>query len=179
MYSHLIWVFPDVDVDKPDEKSIMTYVAQFLKHYPDIHDTGPDGLEADVSIHLSSSTDMHSTKGIQILKYAVPKKNVMHFNMSTTEQRMDITDFWRLFIIGRDFSCSFVGYDRENIINKCWICNTDELKLRQDIGVGRLHFRNFRMVVISFHPLFVHLDLESPCSAQSDENELQLPDFFI
>ena len=25
----------DVDVDKPDEKSIMTYVAQFLKSYPD------------------------------------------------------------------------------------------------------------------------------------------------
>ncbi|KAF6114471.1 hypothetical protein HJG60_010466 [Phyllostomus discolor] len=37
----------DVDVDKPDEKSIMTYVAQFLKQYPDIHDTGPDGLETD------------------------------------------------------------------------------------------------------------------------------------
>uniref|UniRef100_A0A8C4QV05 Calponin-homology (CH) domain-containing protein n=1 Tax=Eptatretus burgeri TaxID=7764 RepID=A0A8C4QV05_EPTBU len=28
----------DVDVDKPDEKSVMTYVAQFLKHYPDVHD---------------------------------------------------------------------------------------------------------------------------------------------
>lgn len=27
--------FPDVDVDKPDEKSIMTYVAQFLKRHPD------------------------------------------------------------------------------------------------------------------------------------------------
>lgn len=25
----------DVDVDKPDEKSIMTYVAQFLQKYPE------------------------------------------------------------------------------------------------------------------------------------------------
>lgn len=29
----------DVDVDKPDEKSIMTYVAQFLKHHPESVET--------------------------------------------------------------------------------------------------------------------------------------------
>lgn len=28
-----------MDVDKPDEKSIMTYVAQFLKHHPDRQET--------------------------------------------------------------------------------------------------------------------------------------------
>ncbi|KAK6304736.1 hypothetical protein J4Q44_G00253220 [Coregonus suidteri] len=35
----------DVDVDKPDEKSIMTYVAQFLKQYPNPHHSETDGQE--------------------------------------------------------------------------------------------------------------------------------------
>ncbi|XP_028460432.1 nesprin-1-like [Perca flavescens] len=33
----------DVDVDKPDEKSIMTYVAQFLKHHPERKQSDSDG----------------------------------------------------------------------------------------------------------------------------------------
>lgn len=35
--------FSDVDVDKPDEKSIMTYVAQFLKHHPDRKESAYEG----------------------------------------------------------------------------------------------------------------------------------------
>lgn len=38
-----------MDVDKPDEKSVMTYVAQFLKYYPDPHHTATDVQESDVS----------------------------------------------------------------------------------------------------------------------------------
>lgn len=66
----MVLVFPDVDVDKPDEKSIMTYVAQFLKQYPDIHNTGSDGLENNVSIGFSLSIDMNSRTVTQMFTYA-------------------------------------------------------------------------------------------------------------
>lgn len=38
----------DVDVDKPDDKSIMTYVAQFLKHYPDVQSAESEGPPEEV-----------------------------------------------------------------------------------------------------------------------------------
>lgn len=63
--------FPDVDVDKPDEKSIMTYVAQFLKQYPDIHNTSTDVQETDVSICFSSSVDSTPMMVTLVFKHAV------------------------------------------------------------------------------------------------------------
>lgn len=42
-------VFLDVDVEKPDEKSIMTYVAQFLKAYP----AGDSKVGAKISFVLT------------------------------------------------------------------------------------------------------------------------------
>lgn len=55
--------FSDVDVEKPDEKSIMTYVAQFLKAYPEA------GEYPAVSENLiMASHEKNENLGLPILK---------------------------------------------------------------------------------------------------------------
>lgn len=49
-----------MDVDKPDEKSIMTYVAQFLKHHPDRQETVIGRQQEEVR-HYNSSNNQTST----------------------------------------------------------------------------------------------------------------------
>lgn len=36
----------DVDVDRPDERSVMTYVAQFVHKYPEVRSDGGQSIDA-------------------------------------------------------------------------------------------------------------------------------------
>lgn len=35
----------DVDVDRPDERSVMTYVAQFVHKYPEVRSDGGESID--------------------------------------------------------------------------------------------------------------------------------------
>lgn len=72
--SHLQLIDPvvhltDVDVVNPDEKSIMTYVAQFLRYSKDASGTGAEAQVCPPK-HVSSSFLLYATNGF-ILKIEV------------------------------------------------------------------------------------------------------------
>uniref|UniRef100_A0A8B9L4Z7 Spectrin repeat containing, nuclear envelope 1a n=1 Tax=Astyanax mexicanus TaxID=7994 RepID=A0A8B9L4Z7_ASTMX len=64
----------DVDVDKPDEKSIMTYVAQFLKHHPDAGEAESVGQQEEVlllyvfCVSLSLSVSLSQREQRKVLR---------------------------------------------------------------------------------------------------------------
>uniref|UniRef100_A0A3P9CPG9 Calponin-homology (CH) domain-containing protein n=1 Tax=Maylandia zebra TaxID=106582 RepID=A0A3P9CPG9_9CICH len=60
----------DVDVEKPDEKSVMTYVAQFLKHLPERKQSGSEGqLQVEVTGCLGlDSLSLEQRKSLRELR---------------------------------------------------------------------------------------------------------------
>lgn len=57
----LIYIYlQDVDVDRPDERSVMTYVAQFVHKYPEVRsESGEsiDTIQKDYNLLLSWLTE--------------------------------------------------------------------------------------------------------------------------
>ncbi|XP_028808913.1 nesprin-1 isoform X6 [Denticeps clupeoides] len=61
----------DVDMDKPDEKSIMTYVAQFLKHHPDQRQAHTEEQKEELALaprDIEEMLEREKRKGLRELK---------------------------------------------------------------------------------------------------------------
>lgn len=71
----------DVDVPKPDERSIMTYVAQFLHKYPEPRSTGPDAIAA-----LQEEYN-------RLLSWLVKKTQFLEHLQQTNSLPMDYNEF--------------------------------------------------------------------------------------
>lgn len=119
----------DVDVPKPDERSIMTYVAQFLHKYPEPKSTGPDAIAAIQEEY----SNLHSwlIKKTQYLEH-LQQTNSLPLNYNEYEEfKMEVDDKATLYnkLKGLMESQSMISIAKESWSDITRLWNKLELQL--------------------------------------------------
>lgn len=119
----------DVDVSKPDDKSIMTYVAQFLHKYPEPGKSKPPAAEpASVSAELQQYRDfvawINSKNSLleQLQAGKTQNKNYADFQELRDElqSRQRVLEFLRNLVMQADRRLAGVTYDSWQQVELSW-----------------------------------------------------------